>query len=231
LDVFVTALRQNNLLRVLAEPNLTAISGQEASFLAGGEFPIPVPQAGGSGNAAITVEYKQFGVRLNFVPVVMGDGKIRLKVSPEVSDLDFSRSVTLQGFSIPSLTKRNVTTTIEMSEGQTFAVAGLLNNRVTSSKHVVPVLGDIPVLGALFRSVRYERNETELVVLVTPRLVEPLNPSQVPPLPGETWRYPTEADLFWKRDLGGPGADAPPTPADKKAPARFRGQYGFTAVE
>src|SRR5205085_3550760 len=132
------ALRSKVPPRVLAEPNRTAMSGQEASFLAGGEFPIPVPQAGGSGGTAITVEYKQFGVRLNFLPVVLGDGRIRLKVAPEVSDLDYSRSVSFNGFTIPSLTKRNVITTIELNEGQTFAVAGLLNNRVTATNDVVP---------------------------------------------------------------------------------------------
>jgi pilus assembly protein CpaC len=229
LEVFVQAMRTNNLLRVLAEPNLTAISGQDASFLAGGEFPIPVPQAGG-GATAITVEYKQFGVRLNFLPVVLGDGRIRLKVAPEVSDLDFSRSVSFNGFTIPALTKRNVVTTIELNEGQTFSVAGLLNNRVTATNDVVPLLGDLPVLGALFRSVRYERNETELVVLVTPHLVEGMNPSQVPPLPGEHWTFPTENDLFWRQYLGGPAPD-PKAPTTQPAPVTFHGPYGFTPVE
>lgn len=222
-DIFLSALRNNNLLRVLAEPNLSTVSGKEAQFLAGGEFPIPVPQAGGSGNAAITVEYKQFGVRLSFTPIVLGDGKIRLQGTAEVSDLDFSRSIALSGFQIPSLTKRTVTTTIELNEGQTFAVAGLLNNRVTASKQAVPLLGDIPVLGALFRSVRYERNETELVILVTPRLVEGMNPKQVPEMPGERWAYPTEADLFLNQYLGGPGRES----MNKPGPVMFRGPYGF----
>lgn len=224
-DVFLSALRNNNLLRVLAEPNLATLSGKEAQFLAGGEFPIPVPQSGGSGNAAITVEYKQFGIRLSFIPVVLGDGKIRIQGTAEVSDLDFSRSVALGGFSIPSLTKRTVSTTIELAEGQTFSLAGLLNNRVTTSKQSVPLLGDIPVLGALFRSVRFERSETELVVLVTPRLVEGMNPKQVPELPGERWVYPSEADLFLRQYMGGPGAD--PAAANKPAPVQFRGPYGF----
>ncbi|MDB5294414.1 MAG: flp pilus assembly protein secretin, partial [Phycisphaerales bacterium] len=224
-DVFLSALRNNNLLRVLAEPNLATLSGKEAEFLAGGEFPIPVPQAGGSGNAAITVEYKQYGVRLTFTPVVLGDGKIRVQGTAEVSDLDFTRSVAIGGFSIPSLTKRTVSTTIELSEGQTFSLAGLLNNRVTASKQAIPLLGDIPVLGALFRSVRYERNETELVVLVTPRLVEGMNPKQVPELPGERWSHPSEADLFLRQYMGGPGAD--PSAAGKPGPAMYRGPYGF----
>src|SRR5215213_9874234 len=181
-EYFVTALRRNNLLRVLAEPNLVVYSGAKGSFLAGGEFPFPVPQSsgGGGGGTAITVEYKQFGVKLDFTPVVLGDGRIRLKVTPEVSDLDFSRSVSLNGFVIPSITKRTLTTEIELAEGQSFAVGGLLSNRVTASKDATPLLGDLPVIGSLFRSVRYERNETELVVLVTPRLVEAMNPGRVP---------------------------------------------------
>jgi pilus assembly protein CpaC len=230
---------------VLAEPNLIAMSGQEASFLAGGEFPIPVPQDGGDGSSTITIDYKQFGVKLDFVPTVLGDGKIRLKVEPEVSDLDFSRSVSFGGFVIPGLTKRTVSTTIELSEGQTFAVAGLLNNRVVASKDVTPLLGDLPVLGALFRSVRYERSETELVVLVTPRLVAPLNPDEVGQLPGEKWTDPTELQLFLDRNIGmsadraatrqsvpgnepaaGGAAGGEPAP-EPAAPARFRGQYGF----
>jgi pilus assembly protein CpaC len=228
-EYFVSALRRNNLLRVLAEPNLVVYSGAQGSFLAGGEFPVPVPQtgSGSGGNSAITVEYKQFGVRLDFTPVVLGDGRIRLKVSPEVSDLDFSRSVSFNGFVIPSITKRTLTTEIELAEGQTFAVAGLLNNRVTANKDVTPLLGDVPILGALFRSVRYERNESELVVLVTPRLVEPMNPDQVPSLPGERWRYPTEGELLWNADLGGPAKDRGVAPQPAR-PTRFRGEYGFT---
>ncbi|HWP40339.1 MAG TPA: type II and III secretion system protein family protein, partial [Tepidisphaeraceae bacterium] len=239
LEYFINALRQNNLLRVLAEPNLITISGQEASFLAGGEFPIPVTQGGGQGGVAITVEYREFGVKLKFVPVVLGDGRIKLKVAPEVSDLDFTTAVRLNGFVIPGVTTRKVETSIEMAEGQTFAIAGLLNNNITASKDVTPLLGDLPVVGALFRSVRYQRKETELVVLVTPRLVSPMNPDQVPLLPGEKWRDPGENDLFWNRDLGGeqeasnaPGSHAArrPTsnPAAQRSAARFVGRYGFT---
>ena len=234
---FVEALRRNNLLRILAEPNLVATSGQEAEFLAGGEFPVPVPQSGSGGGTTITIEYREFGVRLKFVPVVMGDGKIRLKVSPEVSDLDFTAAVRIAGTQVPGLRKRNLTTTVEMFEGQTFALAGLLNQTVTAQRDVTPLLGDLPVIGALFRSVRYQRSETELVVLVTPRIVSALNPADVPPAPGERWRHPTEGELFWKRDLGGPvETDKPEAPdaSDEQqstGPApRFRGQYGFTAA-
>ncbi len=229
-EFFLDALRQNNLLRVLAEPNLTVINGKKASFIAGGEFPVPVPQASGSGGVAITVDYKEFGVRLNFIPTVLGDGRVRLQVTPEVSDLDFTQSVSFNGFVIPSVTKRMVDTTVELAEGQTLALAGLLNNRVTANKSVTPLLGDIPILGALFRSVRYTRDETELVVLVTPRLVSPLNPGQVPPIPGEHWRYPNEAELFLGADLGGPALDTAHAPTIKPPPD-FHGRYGFSPAE
>ena len=238
-EFFVEALRKNNLLRVLAEPNLMAYSGENANFLAGGEFPVPVPQSGGAGGGgtAITVEYKQFGVQLNFTPVVLGNGRVRMVVAPEVSDLDYSRSISLAGFVIPTITKRNVSTTVELAEGQTFAIGGLFNTRVSATKDATPLLGDLPVLGALFRSVRYERSETELVVLVTPYIVEGMNPAQVPALPGENWRFPTEGELFWDRDLGGEGADEARAPRAREAMAtgsdapKFRGQFGFTPAE
>ena len=223
-EAFLDALRANNLLRVLAEPNLTCISGEQASFLAGGEFPIPVPQSNGGGTT-ITIDYKQFGVRLAFTPTVLGDGRVRLHVMPEVSDLDYTNGVQLNGFTIPALTKRTLETTVELGEGQTLSLAGLLNNRVNASKNVTPLLGDIPVLGPLFRSVRYTRNQTELVVLVTPRLVEAMNPGQVPRLPGELWRYPTEAELFFGQNLGGPAPDTDKAPTVR--PSRFYGATGF----
>jgi pilus assembly protein CpaC len=234
-EFFIEALRKNNLLRVLAEPNLTTYSGKSAEFLAGGEFPVPVPQAGGGGGGTtITVEYKKFGVQLAFTPVVLGNGRIRLEVSPEVSDLDYSRSVSFQGFVIPTITKRNFHSTVEMNEGQTLAVAGLLNSRAVANRDGTPGLSDIPVLGALFRSTRYERSETELVMLVTPYVVEAMNPDQVPTLPGERWRFPNEADLILGTDLGGEAPDPKTSakPGDKAAaPARFRGQYGFSPAK
>jgi pilus assembly protein CpaC len=222
-ELFVTALRQNNLLRILAEPNLVATSGQEASFLAGGEYPIPIAQGGaGQGNVTITIEYKEFGVRLNFVPIALGNGKIRMKVAPEVSDLDYSIAVRSGGLLIPGLTTRRVGTTVEMAEGQTFAIAGLLNSNIASNKDVTPLLGDLPVLGPLFRSVRYQRKETELVVLVTPKLAGSLKPGDIPTLPGEHWRSPTEAQLFLFQDIGGPVE-----PNKNDPPRPFIGRYGF----
>lgn len=230
LDVLINAMRQNNLLRVLAEPNVMAISGQEASILAGGEFPVPVPQggAGTGGSVAITVDYREFGVRLNFVPVVLGDGRIRMKVTPEVSDLDFSSGLINQGFRIPTINKRRVDTTVELTEGQTFAIGGLMNHSVNASTDVTPGLGDLPFIGALFRSVRYQRQETELLVLVTPYLVEGMSPEEVPTAPGEKWRHPTENQLFWDKDLGGAdnGTAAEQPQADRE-PVRFKGEYGF----
>ncbi|MBV8780261.1 MAG: pilus assembly protein N-terminal domain-containing protein [Phycisphaerae bacterium] len=226
-DVFVDALRQNNLLRILAEPNLIAISGQAASFLAGGEYPIPVPQ-GSSGGVTTTIEYRDYGVRLNFVPLVLGDGRIRLKVSPEVSELDYAHSVNLNGYTVPGLTTRKVETCVELTEGQTFAIAGLLNNMQTSQKSVTPLLGDLPVLGALFRSVRYERQETELVVLVTPRIVSGMNPDQVPSVPGEHWHDPSDAELFLNRDIGGDvSAATQPSSGSKRPAPRYHGHYGY----
>jgi pilus assembly protein CpaC len=231
---FIEALRQNNLIRILAEPNLVAVSGQEASFLAGGEFPIPVPQDSGGGDSSgtITIEYREFGVRLRFVPVVLGDGNIRLKVQPEVSELDFTTAVELGGFRVPGLTKRTVETTVELKDGQTFAVAGLLNNSVTANRSVTPILGDVPILGALFRSVRYQRRQTELVVLVTPRLVEAMNPDEVTNLPGERWRHPEEWELFLGADIGGPETPAATTqPVSNRPAPRYRGEYGFRPAQ
>jgi pilus assembly protein CpaC len=225
---FIAALRQNNLLRVLAEPNLVCISGQEAQFIAGGEYPVPVPQTGVSAGG-IAIEYREFGVKLRFVPVVLGNGRIRMKVMPEVSDLDFSTAIRIGGVQVPGLRKRNLQTTVELSEGQTFALGGLLDDNMTAQRDVTPLLGDLPVLGALFRSVRYTRRETELVVLVTPVLVNAMNPEEVPNLPGEKWRHPTEMELFWDRDLGGEIVDeVPTTQAVTEGPApMFRGAYGF----
>ena len=225
---FVQALRQNNLLRVLAQPNVVATSGQEASFLAGGEFPIPVPQPGAGGGTNITIEYKEFGVRLNFTPVVLGDGRIRLKLSPEVSDLDYTAAVVLAGTRVPGLRKRSLTTTVELNEGQTFAVAGLLDSNIVANRGAVPLLGDLPILGALFRSVRYQRRETELVVLITPSLVEAMDPDQVPPLPGVGQGVPDELDLFLGGNIEAKPERAPVVPADPNRPAAtFEGRRGF----
>jgi pilus assembly protein CpaC len=236
---FIDALQTDDVLRLLAEPNLVTTSGQEADFLAGGSFPYPVPQAGSSGST-ITIQFQNYGVELKFVPIVLGDGRIRLKCNPAVSELDYSHSVSIDGIPVPGLTIRNVETTVEMAEGQTLAIGGLLQDNVTASNSQFPVLGNLPVLGALFRSVKYQNNETELVVLVTPVLVHPMDPADVPVAPGEYWRDPTQAQLFLKKDLGGEAispAEArshsffTTSEADNKRNAPlFQGSYGFQPV-
>lgn len=222
---FLQALREDNLLRVLAEPNLVAMSGEEASFLAGGEYPIPVTQGGSGDGTAVTIEFREFGVKLRFVAIVQGDGRIRLRCMPEVSDLDFTTAVTLNGFVIPGLSQRRVSTTVELGDGQALAIAGLLRNNVTAARSVTPVLGDLPVLGTLFRSVRYQRQETELVVFVTPRLVAAVDPAKLREAPGAVWRHPTENDLFLKTDLG--GAVRPGPGPEKELAPLFYGPFGF----
>ena len=169
--VLWTPLKANGLLTILAEPTLTTLSGQTASFNAGGE--LPIPEASGLGTVSIT--YKKFGVGLSFTPTVLSDGKISLQVSPRVSDLDFSNAIVSSGFLIPAFTEREVSTVVELGDGQSFAIAGLLNENVTENVSKFPLLGDIPILGALFRSTSFKKNETELVVIVTPHLVKPLD--------------------------------------------------------
>lgn len=198
LQFFLRALEDNQYMRVLAEPSLIAVSGEEASFLAGGEFPIPVVQgsSGGTASTSITIEFKEFGIRLKFRPVVLGDGTIRIQVAPEVSQLSDVGSVQLEGFSIPSLITRRAETTLEMNSGQTFALAGLLNQTTTAQAQNTPGLGNIPVLGSLFRSVRYQEQDTELVVLATVSLVEPLNIVNERPLPGDLHAPPSDWELY-----------------------------------
>jgi pilus assembly protein CpaC len=198
MQVFVQALRENGLLRVLAEPNLVAINGQPATFLAGGEVPIPITT-----DERIKIEYKEFGVRLNFTPVVLAEDKIRLKVAPEVSEPDFANSVTFGGVSIPGFATRRVDTVVEIGSGQTFAIGGLLSERVRAISNRVPGLGDLPVLGALFRSVDYQLEESELVVLVTPELVEPVSPDQITYVPGANYVAPNDFELFMLGELSG----------------------------
>ena len=161
-ETFLQAIAENQYLKILANPTLVALSGEKASFLAGGEFPIPVVQGGGAGGStSITVDYREFGVRVSFQPVVLGDGTIRLSVAPEVSDLTSVGAVDIEGFSIPALIVRKAETTLELKSGQTFAMAGLINDKNEAINARIPGLGDLPVLGPLFRSIRYKKNETE----------------------------------------------------------------------
>jgi pilus assembly protein CpaC len=182
LGLAIKALEQENLLQTLAEPNLLAQAGKEASFLAGGEFPVPIMQ-GTSGNQSVTISFKEFGIRLGFVANPNPDGTISLLVEPEVSSLDYANAVTLAGFLIPALATRRAETEVQLKDGQSFAIAGLMDNRVTKVNSKVPWLGDVPILGKLFKSTEFVKGDTELLVVVTPRIVRPMDPGQVPPMP------------------------------------------------
>ena len=237
LGIMVRALQSKGLFQSLAEPNLVAESGKEASFLAGGEFPIPVAQAGAS-NIAISIMFKEFGVRLNFTPTVTGDNRIRLKVRPEVSTLDFANAVVLQGFRIPALSTRRTETELELENGQTFAIAGLLNNTMTESLQKVPGIGDIPILGYLFRSKAAQKNRTELVVMITPeilpqrspgvtsetpRMQEPLLPPLPPDrsltMPGPAFTPQGDNPALVPRRPASPKPEAANTPASGSSPS------------
>jgi pilus assembly protein CpaC len=187
LGVAIKALEQKGLFQSLAEPTLIAYNGQEASFLAGGEFPVPVVQGAGAASN-VTIMFKEFGVRLNFKPTIAGD-VIRLKVRPEVSSLDFNNGITLQGFRVPALITRRAETDVELRDGQSFAIAGLLNNVTQTDGANVPFLSKIPIIGYMFKSNADRKERTELMVLVTPRLVRPLNPDEVPALPTQPAKF------------------------------------------
>ena len=175
INALVDALAQNGLITILAEPDLVTVSGQKASFLAGGEFPVPVPQSGTGSTAAITIDWKQFGVSLNFTPTILADGRIALHVAPEVSELAPNEGITVQGITVPGITTRRADTTVELGSGQTFAIAGLLQNATQQQLQAYPWIGDLPVIGALFRSTAFQRGETEVVILVTPYMVQPVS--------------------------------------------------------
>lgn len=175
IQALIDALNQEGLITILAEPSLVALSGQTASFLAGGEFPIPVSQV----NGAISVDFKQFGVKLDFTPTVLSEGRISLKVRPEVSQIDTTVSVTTNGITVPGLSVRRADTTVELASGQSFAIGGLLQSNTTDIISQIPGIGSIPILGKLFSSTNYQNNKTELVIMVTPYLVEPTDPGRL----------------------------------------------------
>jgi len=230
LGAVIRAMQQRGLFQSLAEPNLVAESGKEASFLAGGEFPVPVVQGQGA-NLAISVQFKEFGIRLNFTPVINGD-RIHLKVRPEVSTLDFANAVVLNGFRIPALSTRRTETEIELRNGQTFAIAGLLNNQMQSTMQKIPGIGDIPILGYLFRSKVASKDQTELVVMITPEILStesygvtdqlPRTPDTfLPPVPDRQLKQPPAPAFTPSRQQLTPTApanrggqvDAAPAPA------------------
>jgi pilus assembly protein CpaC len=170
----IQALQTRNLLQILAEPNLIAVNGKEASFLAGGQFPFPIVQPG-NGFTAVTISFKEFGVRLQFTPIITPNGYIHLKVAPEVSTLDFANALTISGFTVPALSTRRAETEFELQDGQSFVIAGLMDNRTTDIYNKIPGLGDIPVLGNFFRSKSVQRSNSELMVLCTVKRISPSN--------------------------------------------------------
>jgi pilus assembly protein CpaC len=227
----IKALQTRGLFQSLAEPNLVATNGREASFLAGGEYPYPVVQGTGAGTS-VTIQFKEFGVKLNFTPTMLGDDLIHLKVRPEVSSLDFTNAVSIQGFRIPSLTTRRTETELELRDGQTFAIAGLLNNTVTSQLQKIPGIGDIPILGLLFQSKAARKDNTELVVMITPQILRAGSPGAATALPGLVDPYlPPPARLLPSPPPYGPRGAAPQgsvTP-DSKDNARSNGRAAESA--
>jgi pilus assembly protein CpaC len=195
-DMLITALETKGLVRRLAEPNLIALSGDAARFLAGGEFPVPIPNTTTNGFPTITIEYKKFGVELAFVPTVLSRGVINLRVEPSVSELDFANAVTIQGTTVPALTVRDARTTVELRDGQSFAIAGLLQTRNRQDISQLPWIGSVPVLGSLFRSSSYQQQETDLVIIVTPRLVAPAAPGQTLASPLDSRLPANDVDFF-----------------------------------
>ena len=212
IGAMVRALRGKGLFQSLAEPNLIAYNGQEASFLAGGEIPVPV--VSGSTNT-VSVDYKEYGIRLNFKPTVAGD-TIRLRVRPEVSTLDFPNGILLSGFRIPALATRRAETEVELRDGQSFAIAGLLSNLSQDDANEVPGLAKLPIIGHLFKSKAERAEQTELMVLITPQLVRPLNPDEVPPLPTLQQRFIRRDDQVGGQLQDGGVADAPAVQAPRR---------------
>jgi pilus assembly protein CpaC len=219
INVTIEAAKENGLAKILAEPNLTTLSGQEAKFLSGGEFPIPVPQ----GNDNVTIEFKEFGVGVGFLPVVLGDGRINMVLNVSVSELVDANSVALgnsgasSSFLVPSLAKRSANATVELNDGQTIGIAGLLNENMREVINKFPGLGDIPILGHLFRSQEFVKGETELVILVTPHLAKPISPNDVK-LPTDNFVEPSDSEFYL---LGRMQGSAPSDNAGGGTKAKF----------
>jgi len=218
------ALEQDGLFKVLAEPNLVAISGEEADFLAGGEIPIPVLQNSANSNN-VTIQYKPFGVAVKFTPQVLSENRIRMMVQPEVSEIstDPSAAVTTGGFNIPSINTRRAKTTVELAPGESFMIAGLLKDQSSATINQLPGVKDLPILGALFRSTSFQRNETELVIAVTPYIVDPLKGSDVK-LPTDNFRPATQMEMFFFGALGSLSGD---TRKISQTPSMLEGPIGF----
>ena len=202
---FIDALNEDGLAKVLAKPTLITLSGQTATFLAGGEYPVPIPQ----GLGTVAIEFKQFGVSLAFTPTVLSPEKISIQVAPEVSELDFSVAQRLEGFIIPGLTTRKTSTVVQLGDGQSFAIAGLIQESVKENISKVPFLGDIPILGALFKSSQFQKNETELVIIATPHIVKPIDMASQS-LPGDHFIEPNYSEFFLEGLFEGRQKNDPP---------------------
>jgi pilus assembly protein CpaC len=200
LGVVIEALQSKNLLQILAEPNLVAVNGKEASFLAGGEFPFPVVQPGTGGVSTVTIQFREFGVRLKFTPIIQPNGNIHLHVIPEVSTLDFADSVTVSGTTIPAISTRKADTEFELQDGQSFVIAGLMDNRVTNVANKLPFLGDIPIIGTFFKSKSDQKSNSELMVLCTVRRIAPSAAGPNPPLAPEPYLNRDKFDIERKKD-------------------------------
>jgi pilus assembly protein CpaC len=187
----IDALKDDGLVKILAEPTLIALSGKTAEFLAGGEFPVPVPQ----GLGTVAIEYRSFGVRLAFTPTVLSESKINIEVNPEVSELDFTTAIRFEGFVVPGLTTRRASTSVELADGQSFAIAGLLKESLREDIAKYPLLGEIPILGALFRSQAFQKQETELIIIVTPHLVKPLDLAKQT-MPTDYYIEPSDVEFY-----------------------------------
>jgi pilus assembly protein CpaC len=217
LGVTIQALETKGLAEVLAEPNVLAKNGHQASFLAGGEYPYPVAQSGSVGGAAapITIQYKQYGVLLSFLPTITNRGTIRLQVAPEVSSLDYGNAVNIGGATVPALTIRRVKTEVELADGQSFIIGGLLDNRESDNFQKIPFLGDIPILGKFFQSMQRQKSNTELIVIVTPEIVNPIDAGT--PLPElkypEGFLPPNSTIPMHTPDTKVAGSTPPPPPA------------------
>lgn len=201
LSGLIHALEEDGLFKLLAEPNLVAVSGEQAEFLAGGEIPVPVPQSGTGGSTTITIDYKPFGVGVKFRPVVLTENRIRIDVQPEVSELDFTNAITLSGTKIPAISTRRAKTTVELAPGESFMIAGLIKDEARSTIDQLPGVKNLPVLGALFRSSDFQRNETELVIAVTPYIVDPMKSGDVR-LPTDNFAPASQMEMIFYGALG-----------------------------
>ena len=217
----IDAMDREGFLRVLAEPNLTALTGQSANFLAGGEFPVPVPSRDGLG-----IEYREFGVKLDFTPTVLNSGRISMHVKPEVSDLSSAGAIRVEGISVPSISTRRAETTIELGSGQSFAIAGLLQNNIVQDADKFPGLGDIPILGALFKSEKFRREETELLIVVTPYVVRPVSDHKMV-LPTDKYIAPGDMDRFLNGKRWVPTEAQAATTLDTTEGASMKKRAGF----